>query len=199
MSSLKPLLALFGLGLAMCGAKEHPKPSTVSPPAGPTSQPMSAQEEKKMPEARWVEIAAVSERFLIVKVADAGHRPQDAYEGMGLYAEALSRKDASQAVYYLLVPNSAKTAEFFQESGGRPAPLPKPRMINRMPGSALYTHFLADPARPGSLTVKLDGRQETVSLAPFASTLKALRFFWSGDPPSIAFEEVPGWMEGSGP
>jgi hypothetical protein len=72
-------------------------------------------------------------------------------------------------------------------------------MINRMPGSALYTHFLADPANPGSLTVTLDGKVETVSLAPTSAALKALHFFWSGDPPSIAFEEVPGWMEGSGP
>ena len=53
--------------------------------------------------------------------------------------------------------NAAASVEITYKTGGKQAVLPKPKMINRMPGSALYTHFLVDPARPGSLTFLTGG------------------------------------------
>lgn len=191
-----PILSLaLGLGVAMCGTQEHPQPATQAkiPAAEPAAKPaaQAAQEEKPMAEARWTEVAAAAERFLIVKIADGKHRPKDDFDGK----EGLSGK----TLFYLLVPHSAAAAEISHESGGKKSALPKPKMIHRMPGSALYTWFSADPAQPGSLAFKVGGKAETVSLAGRTAALQGIPFFWSGEGQSIAFEEIPGWMEGSGP
>lgn len=179
-------IILLGLGAAMCAPKEH-------------SRPAADAKEKPMEHARWIEVGAASQRFLIVKIADSRNRPEGAFEGAEAYAGPSAGKHASLALFYILVPAAAAEAEIAHESGGGRLPLPKPRKIHRMPGSALYTHFLADPSRPGSLVIQAGGKPETVDLAARSAALAQLPFFWSGSPPAIAFEEVPGWMEQSGP
>ncbi len=176
------LALVFALGLAlgttMCGSKP------------PKEEKMNHSEQVKASE-RWVEISVAGQKYLVVKVADAGHKPDGDFVG----SASLGKPEFT--LFYILIPDAASAAEIGYVLDGNASALAKPTKIFRMPGSALFTAFIADPAKPGSLSFKTGGKETVVALS--SSALQALPFFWSGEPPSVAFEEIPGWMEGSGP
>jgi hypothetical protein len=156
----------------------------------PKEEKVNHQEQMK-PSKRWIEISVAAKKYLVVKIADAGHRPD------GDFAGAASLGKPEFTLFYVLIPDAAGAADVGYVSGGSTIALAKPKKIFRMPGSALFTAFITDPANPGSLAFKAGGKETVVALS--SQALQALPFFWSGEPASVAFEEIPGWMEGSGP
>lgn len=192
------LAILLGFGVTMCGSREHPKPETSNIGGhSPQQEAKPVNQEKPKSPARWIEVSTSSTKFLIAKIADAGHLPAGEFEGKEQFEGAAAGQNAGNVLLYLFVPNAAAAVEVFHETGGRRNALPKPRMVFRMPGSPLYTVFMANPSTPGNLVIRSGSKEESLKLPGSAQAFQALPFFWSGEPPeSIAFDELPGWLEG---
>lgn len=197
MRSMRILSLVLGLGTAMCGSKEHSKPATrpdstqAGKPATRETSATPSQEESITKPLGWIEFSSSYRKFLVVRIADAGHRPSGGFEGSALLGKP------AMTLYYVILPHDYGSVEIVKMEGEGRSSLGKPRKVNRMPGSALYAFFLADPSRTVTLVFKSADMEEGFPIP--AASLQALPFFWSGEPATIAFEEVPGWMEGAGP
>jgi hypothetical protein len=165
------------LGLTMCGFPDKPKP------------------EEKMSPIRWVEVSALSRTFLIARIAERGKLPFGEFEDPGPFEG--SGGHAGETLFRLYLPNAAAQTTVSLARGGRSFRLPKPRYVFRMPNSPLYTEFFLNPSMPGTLVFSHGGKTDSVRLDAHLDKLKSLPFFWSGDPPSVASEELPGWLNGT--
>lgn len=142
----------------------------------------------KISSARWLEIDIKPHRFLITRIADASHIPSSGFEGK----IELGKAGGNHMLFYIFLANADRNSVFILNG----KPLPKPRLINRMPGSAASSWFIASPDSLG----ELNAGGYPVSLAAQAQRIQQLPLFWNADPePAIAYADLPGWLEESGP
>lgn len=165
------------LGLTMCGFPDKPKP------------------EEKMSPNRWLEVSALNHKFLIARIAEVGKLPFGEFEDPGPFEG--SGDHAGEALFRLYLPSAAARTTLSLARGGSSLGLPKPRLVFRMPNSPLYADFFLNPSRPGTLVFSQGGKTDSVHLDAHLGKLESLPFFWSGDPPSVASEALPGWLNGS--